>query len=129
LSISCEKSEKPLEKEELKLFSSLPAFETGIRFQNKLTETVDANYFQYNYSYIGADVAASDFNNDGLEDLFFTSNSYDNKLYLNKGNLKFEDITKKTGIKKRPIKIAVEIQVIKTPEQSKKHSDLDAKVR
>ena len=87
--------------QEEKLFSSIPASESGIDFQNRLEETLEANYFQYNYTYIGGGVATADFNNDGLVDIFFTSNSYDNKLYLNKGNLKFEDITQKAGIEKR----------------------------
>lgn len=86
---------------EKKLFSSISANDSGIDFQNRLEETLDDNYFQYNYTYIGGGVATADFNNDGLVDIFFTSNSYDNKLYLNKGNFKFEDITKKAGIEKR----------------------------
>ncbi|TXE13013.1 RNA-binding protein [Seonamhaeicola algicola] len=81
-----------------KLFSVLPSKQTGITFVNKLTETLDHNYYQYNYLYIGGGVAAADFNNDGLQDLFFISNSNENKLYLNKGNLAFEDITTKAGI-------------------------------
>ena len=88
-------------KQEEMLFTSIPATESGLDFQNRLEETLEANYFQYNYTYIGGGVATADFNNDGLVDIFFTSNSYDNKLYLNKGNLKFEDITQKAGIEKR----------------------------
>lgn len=82
-----------------KLFSQLTPKQTGVNFVNKLKETLDLNYFQYNYTYIGGGVATADFNNDGLTDLFFTSNSHQNKLYLNKGNLKFKDITNTSGIK------------------------------
>ena len=86
---------------ETKLFTTIPSSESGIDFVNELIETVESNYYQYNYSYIGGGVAAADFNNDGLIDLFFTSNTRDNKLYLNKGDFKFEDITAKAGIIKR----------------------------
>ncbi|TNJ47035.1 VCBS repeat-containing protein [Tamlana fucoidanivorans] len=99
---SCE-NEKKVESTEIsehstKLFTTLNQSETGIDFINTLEETVDANYFQYNYMYIGSGVAAGDINNDGLIDLFFTSNSENNRLYLNKGNFQFEDITKQAGI-------------------------------
>lgn len=100
---SCKKEQKKaLNTEELvskeKLFTALSSNETGVDFVNILEETIDANYFQYNYMYIGGGVASGDINNDGLIDLFFTSNSNENKLYLNKGNFKFEDITEKAGI-------------------------------
>ena len=84
-----------------KLFTPVSSRESGINFVNKLEETLESNYFQYNYTYIGGGVATADFNNDGLIDIFFTSNLHDNKLYLNKGNFKFEDISKKAGIIKR----------------------------
>mgnify|MGYP000551360009 CR=1 FL=1 len=67
-------------------------------FQNTLFETNTNNYFTYPYMYLGGGVAAGDFNNDGLEDLFFTGNMVPNKLYINKGNLEFEDISKTAGI-------------------------------
>ncbi|WP_111706442.1 VCBS repeat-containing protein [Lutibacter citreus] len=103
---SCQDSKKQTldiktEDSELKLFTAINSTDSGITFVNKLEETLDVNYFQYNYTYIGGGVATADFNNDGLVDLFFTSNTHDNKLYLNKGNLKFEDITNKSGVKKR----------------------------
>lgn len=84
-----------------KLFTSVPAQKSGIDFQNTLEETESSNYYKYMYSYIGGGVAAADFNKDGLIDLFFISNTSDNKLYLNKGDLKFKDITKEAGIIKR----------------------------
>lgn len=64
-------------------------------------ESEKLHYYKYLYIYIGGGVAAADFNNDGLQDLFFTSNIYHNKLFLNKGDFKFEDITLKAGIEKR----------------------------
>ena len=75
------------------LFEALEAKTTGLYFTNKLTPRADFNMFKYMYFYNGAGVAAGDFNNDGLIDLFFTSNQAQNKLYLNRGNLKFEDVT------------------------------------
>lgn len=85
-------------KQEDYLFTSIPSNETGINFVNTLEETLEANYYQYMYTYIGGGVAVGDLNNDGLDDLYFTSNSSQDKVYLNKGGLKFEDITIKTGI-------------------------------
>jgi len=75
------------------LFSSQSAKTTGIDFTNTVTESDSLNYFNFPYIYMGGGVAIGDINNDGLEDIFFTSNQNSNKLYLNKGNLKFEDIT------------------------------------
>ncbi len=66
---------------------------SGISFVNKLHETKEMNALNYDYMYNGAGVSAADFNNDGLIDLYFISNQESNKLYLNKGNLKFEDVT------------------------------------
>lgn len=93
------KSQKP--PKETKLFSSIASKDSGIDFNNELIETTESNYYQYNYTYLGGGVATGDFNNDGLVDLFFTSNSNENKLYLNKGDFRFEDITEKAGILKR----------------------------
>jgi hypothetical protein len=94
LSACAKKETKPA----LKLFSRLKSGETGIRFSNNLTENDSLNYFTYAYMYMGGGVAAGDFNNDGLIDLYFTGNMVPNTLYLNKGNLKFEDITKTAGV-------------------------------
>ncbi|WP_010520982.1 VCBS repeat-containing protein [Aquimarina agarivorans] len=81
------------------LFQSIPASVSNINFVNVLKESEDANYFKYIYLYMGGGVAAGDINNDGLIDLYFTSNLAKDKLYLNKGNFVFEDITAKSGIK------------------------------
>ena len=81
-----------------KQFSLLDSDDTGITFNNKLTETNSLNYFTYPYIYMGGGVSVGDINNDGLDDIFFTANMEDNKLYLNKGELKFEDITISSGI-------------------------------
>ena len=75
------------------MFEALESRQTGIDFVNKLTPTSEFNLFKYLYFYNGAGVGAGDFNNDGLVDLFFSANQGQNKLYLNKGNLKFEDVT------------------------------------
>ena len=81
-----------------KLFRSLDPDDTGITFANNLKENDSLNYFTYGYIYMGGGVSAGDINNDGLIDLYFTGNQVSNKLYLNKGNLKFEDITEKAGV-------------------------------
>lgn len=83
---------------EEKIFSTLDPSDTGINFSNNLTENDSLNYFTYTYIYMGGGVATGDINNDGLVDVVFTGNQVSNKLYLNKGNLKFEDITQKAGV-------------------------------
>ncbi len=71
---------------------------TGIYFNNKVEDGKKDNSFLFRNFYNGGGVAIGDINNDGLADVFFTSNMGDNKLYLNKGDFKFEDITAKTGM-------------------------------
>jgi hypothetical protein len=80
------------------LFTALPASSTGIDFRNSLTETEAFNIIEYLYFNNGAGVAAGDINNDGLMDLYFSANQHANCLYLNKGNLQFEDITNQAGV-------------------------------
>ena len=80
------------------LFTKLDASKTGINFVNEVKNDANMNIFKYRNFYNGGGVAIGDINNDGLADVFFTSNLGENKLYLNKGNLKFEDISKKAGI-------------------------------
>ncbi|MEN8702535.1 MAG: VCBS repeat-containing protein [Polaribacter sp.] len=81
------------------LLTKVSASETGIDFKNQLTEDANHSIINYIYFYNGGGVAAGDINNDGLPDLFFVSNQNKNKLYLNKGDFKFDDITKKSNIK------------------------------
>jgi enediyne biosynthesis protein E4 len=80
------------------LFTPVPSSHSNITFSNQLKETIDNNIITYEYFYNGGGVAAGDINNDGLIDLFFTSNTGDCKLYLNKGNFVFEDITRQAGV-------------------------------
>ena len=80
------------------MFEVLGDDKTGLHFVNKLKPTQEFNMFNYMYFYNGAGVGAGDFNNDGLIDLFFASNQGDNKIYLNKGKLKFADVTKEARI-------------------------------
>jgi len=81
-----------------KLFTSLSHHRTGIKFRNWVKESENFNILDYGYLYNGAGVAIGDINNDGLQDIYFTSNLSDNKLYLNKGNFRFRDITDKAGV-------------------------------
>lgn len=80
------------------LFTNLPTQETNINFLNKVSNTPDFNIFSYRNFYNGGGVAIGDLNNDGLADLFFTSNMSSNKLYINEGNLKFKDVTHSAGV-------------------------------
>ena len=82
-----------------KKFRKVSSKESGITFQNRLQETVDFNIFNYLYFYNGGGVAAADLNGDGLTDLYFTGNQVENKLYLNKGDFKFEDVTEQDVLK------------------------------
>ena len=85
-------------KKEAEVFKNPDPKETGLIFENQLTETDDLNILDYLYFYNGGGVAVGDINNDSLPDIFFSGNQVKNKLYLNKGNLKFEDITEKAGV-------------------------------
>ncbi|MCJ8164044.1 VCBS repeat-containing protein [Pontibacter sp. E15-1] len=80
------------------LFQLLPPEETGVTFSNTLPENDTLNAIEYDYLYNGAGVAIGDVNNDGLQDIFFGGNMVSSRLYLNKGNMKFEDITEKAGV-------------------------------
>lgn len=82
-----------------KRFQLLSPEQTGVDFVNQLNPTQDFNILEYLYYYNGGGVSAGDINNDGLIDLYFTANQGDNKLYLNRGEMRFEDITEIAGVK------------------------------
>ncbi|MBW8243538.1 VCBS repeat-containing protein [Muricauda oceani] len=99
LAISC--GPKKVEKKETTadtLFTLVPNEKTNIHFKNSVKETAEFNILNYYDMYNGGGVALADINNDGLDDIYFTSNQESNKLYLNKGNLTFEDITDKAKV-------------------------------
>ncbi|WP_431158917.1 VCBS repeat-containing protein [Winogradskyella poriferorum] len=83
-------------------FKLLSPEQTGIDFNNKINETPEFNHFYFSQIYSGSGVAIGDINNDGLSDVFFGGNQVNDRLYLNKGNLKFEDITKSSKIARKP---------------------------
>src|SRR5690349_20586189 len=93
LLISCNTTEKSNT-----LFTLLPSSQTGIDFENDVTYTEQFNPYTFRNFYNGGGVAIGDINNDGLPDIFCCSNQHSNKLYLNKGNFQFEDITAKAGV-------------------------------
>ena len=97
LIISCTNLESNLNSSELK-FEQLNSEITGIDFNNQLESNSDFNIIEYLYYYNGGGVGIGDINNDGLEDIFFSGNEVQDKLYLNLGNMNFRDITDLAGI-------------------------------
>lgn len=97
--ISCKDGSSEPDKKEghsdgaITLFTKVNKEESGINFRNKMEESLELNFLNYAYVYAGAGLAVGDIDKDGLEDIYFVSNMGPNKLYRNKGGLKFEDIT------------------------------------
>src|SRR5881275_1400066 len=92
LGVACRHTAQPT------LFEQLERSRTGVSFVNRLPEDTSFNILNYLYYYNGGGVAVGDVNNDGLPDLYFTSNLGANHLYLNKGNYQFEDVTVRAGV-------------------------------
>ncbi|GAB3325948.1 VCBS repeat-containing protein [Larkinella ripae] len=90
-----------------KLFTRMPSSETGVHFQNSLIEDEQHNLFDYHLVYNGAGVAVGDLNNDNLPDLYFAGNQSGDKIYVNRGGLTFEDVTKTAGIQPRGWSVGV----------------------
>jgi enediyne biosynthesis protein E4 len=80
------------------LFTQLDSKNTGVSFRNEVVNKEDFNIFRYRNLYNGGGVAIGDINNDGLPDIFFTANMQQNRLYLNRGDFKFEEITESAGV-------------------------------
>ena len=89
---------RPVSAQNDPLFISVPPKKSGINFKNSLLESPTSNVLTYEYFYNGGGVAVGDFNNDGLEDIYFTANMGKNKLFINEGNLIFKDVTSRAGV-------------------------------
>jgi len=90
--------EELTEKQAPKQFALLESNHTGLDFKNTIQQNSTLNTLYYTYLFNGGGVGAGDINNDGLADLYFCGNQVPNKLYLNKGNMQFEDITATAGV-------------------------------
>ncbi|MDQ6768819.1 MAG: VCBS repeat-containing protein [Gemmatimonadota bacterium] len=85
------------------LFTLLPSDYTGVRFRNDVAETADLNVFTFRNIYNGGGVATGDLTGDGLPEIMLTSNLHGNRLYLNKGHFRFEDITDEAGLTEKDL--------------------------
>ena len=101
--LSCNRVEDThtLCNEQGKRFTLLQPDQTNIYFSNNLEYTEEFNTYTYRNFYNGAGIGIGDVNNDGLPDVFFSGNMVSNKLYLNRGNFKFEDVTDSSGLGQR----------------------------
>ena len=90
LAVSCQNNQS--------LFQQVKSSHSGIHFKNEIIENDTLNPIDITNIYNGGGVGVGDFNNDGLQDIYFTGNTVENKLYLNKGDFKFQDVTKESGV-------------------------------
>ncbi|MDP5172525.1 MAG: VCBS repeat-containing protein [Bacteroidia bacterium] len=98
--VACQKQQTPLPPEEISnpLFLKMDSSQTGINFRNRVEESAEFNVLTYRNFYNGGGVGIGDLNADGWPDLYFTANTADNHLYLNRGNWNFEDVTASAGV-------------------------------
>lgn len=105
--ISCSKDTPvntlKVDTSEIELFEIVSDTLSGINFTNTVTESPDFNYIQYDVIFNGGGVALADFNKDGLVDIYFTGNQVSDALYVNKGNMQFEDVSQSSGIAKNKL--------------------------
>ena len=94
------------------LFTLLPSSQTHVDFNNALEEGLNTNVLIYEYFYNGGGVCVADVNGDGLQDLYFSGNMVENKLYLNKGNMQFEDINHTAGVAGRPVPLNTGVTMV-----------------
>ncbi len=80
------------------MFREIKGDKSGIHFNNQIKEDNELNVLHYEYIYNGGGVGIGDFNNDSLPDIYFTGNMVSNKLYINKGNMQFQDVTDAAGV-------------------------------
>jgi len=100
---SCDNSEVKSDSNELTVgLELMSSTHTGINFNNSITESETVNHIYYNQIYSGSGVAIGDLNNDSYPDIYFGGNQVGDKLYVNKGDLNFEDISKKSKISQSP---------------------------
>lgn len=100
---SCKINSSSAEAKPVKiLFTLLDTSQTHVDFANTLTEGLNTNVLIYQYFYNGGGVAVGDLNGDGLQDIYFTGNMTDNKLYLNQGHMQFKDVTEAASVAGRP---------------------------
>lgn len=96
--VGCELGSDDGETETTKLFQRISPGQSGVSFQNNVVQTADMNFFTNQHVLNGGGVAVGDMNNDGLPDLYFSSNQNSNHLYMNKGELKFEEVAEVAGV-------------------------------
>lgn len=95
--VSCS-DHRSVDEDSKTLFVSVEEHQSGLEFENTLEYDKDFNIYTYRNFYNGGGVAIGDINNDGLPDIYLTANMGPNKLFLNKGNFQFEDITEKAHV-------------------------------
>ncbi|WP_176955901.1 CRTAC1 family protein [Catalinimonas alkaloidigena] len=91
-------TERPAQTQKFSLFTRLESSQTGIDFSNKITENDSVNLIANEYTYMGGGVGIGDFNRDGLPDVYFSASQGSARLYLNRGDLRFEDVTEQAGL-------------------------------